>query len=120
MLELLQASDIFVMPNKMVDGDLEGFGLVFLEANACGLPVIGGRSGGVVDAIEDGVSGFLVTPESNNHLKESLNILIKSEFLRQKIGQQGQQRALSEFSLSKKRSQFITILNEIKEGVEVG
>ncbi len=116
MLELLQASDIFVMPNKMVDGDLEGFGLVFLEANACGLPVIGGQSGGVVDAIEDKVSGLLVTPESNDHLQQVLKMLICDEQLRHRLGSQGYQRAISDFSLSKKRTQFYEILSKINSG----
>ncbi|MEY8201136.1 MAG: glycosyltransferase family 4 protein [Colwellia sp.] len=111
MLELLQASDIFVMPNKTVDGDLEGFGLVFLEANACGLPVIGGRSGGVVDAIEDGVSGYLVDPGDNKQLQQILKRLIYDDGLRSKLGQQGRKRAISEFSLSKKRIQFNEIIN---------
>jgi phosphatidylinositol alpha-1,6-mannosyltransferase len=54
-------ADLFVMPNRqLADGDTEGFGLVFLEANACGKPVIGGRAGGAVEAIHDGVSGLLV------------------------------------------------------------
>ena len=52
---------MFVMANRTLDdGDTEGFGLVFLEANACGKAVIGGRAGGVVDAIDDGRSGLLV------------------------------------------------------------
>jgi len=44
----------------MPDGDTEGFGLVFREANACRKPVIGGRAGGAVEAVEDGTSGLLV------------------------------------------------------------
>ena len=54
-------ADLFVMANRtLADGDTEGFGLVFLEANACGKAVIGGRAGGAVDAIDDGRSGLLV------------------------------------------------------------
>jgi phosphatidylinositol alpha-1,6-mannosyltransferase len=53
--------EVFVMANReMPDGDTEGFGLVFLEANACGLPVIAGRAGGSVDAVTDQVNGILV------------------------------------------------------------
>jgi phosphatidylinositol alpha-1,6-mannosyltransferase len=53
--------DLFLMPNReMPDGDTEGFGLVFLEANACGKPVIGGRAGGAVEAVRDGDNGLLV------------------------------------------------------------
>ena len=50
------ASDLFVMANReLPNGDVEGFGLVFLEANAAGLPVIGGRSGGTAPAIALGI-----------------------------------------------------------------
>jgi glycosyltransferase involved in cell wall biosynthesis len=53
--------DLFIMPNReMPNGDTEGFGLVFLEANACGKPVISGRAGGVVDAVRDGANGLTV------------------------------------------------------------
>jgi phosphatidylinositol alpha-1,6-mannosyltransferase len=53
--------DLFILPNReMPNGDTEGFGLVFLEANACGKPVISGRAGGVVNAVHDGVNGLTV------------------------------------------------------------
>jgi phosphatidyl-myo-inositol dimannoside synthase len=55
------AGDLFVMPNRqLADGNNEGFGLVFLEANACGLPVIAGRDGGPAEVVSDGVNGLLV------------------------------------------------------------
>jgi glycosyltransferase involved in cell wall biosynthesis/peptidoglycan/xylan/chitin deacetylase (PgdA/CDA1 family) len=61
LLRYLRLCDLFVMPNRtMPDGDTEGFGLVFREANACHKPVIGGRAGGAVEAVSDGVSGLLV------------------------------------------------------------
>jgi glycosyltransferase involved in cell wall biosynthesis len=61
LVELYALADIFALPNReMPDGDTEGFGLVFLEANACGKPVVAGRAGGVVDAVVDGVNGLTV------------------------------------------------------------
>lgn len=61
LLRYLRLCDVFLMPNRtMPDGDTEGFGLVFREANACRKPVIGGRAGGAVEAVDDGVSGLLV------------------------------------------------------------
>ncbi len=116
MLELLQASDVFIMPNKTVDGDLEGFGLVFLEANACGLPVIGGRSGGVIDAIEDGVSGLLVEPGSIESITNTLIKLIDDQLYRDSLGQQGETRAQNDFSLRSKRSEFSAILSNVEKG----
>ncbi len=69
---LYSAADIFVMPNRLdeIDQEQEGFGIVFLEANACGIPVIGGDSGGARDAITPGVNGFLVNPDKPEELFE--------------------------------------------------
>ena len=51
LVALYRSCALFAMPNRtLADGDTEGFGLIFLEANACGKPVIGGRAGGAVDA----------------------------------------------------------------------
>ena len=61
LLGYLRTCELFVLPNRtMPNGDTEGFGLVFREANACNKPVIGGRAGGVVEAVVEGVSGLLV------------------------------------------------------------
>lgn len=77
--------DIFVMPNRNTkEGNTEGFGIVFLEANACGKPVIGGNFGGVPSAIKEGYNGFLV-----NNSKELYNrfmILLGDEVLRLNLG----------------------------------
>jgi phosphatidylinositol alpha-1,6-mannosyltransferase len=65
----------FAMPNRTLgNGDTEGFGLVFLEANAYGKPVVAGRAGGAVDAVRDGESGFLV---DGTDLHAIANALIK-------------------------------------------
>jgi phosphatidylinositol alpha-1,6-mannosyltransferase len=121
LLSLLQGADIFAMPNKTVNGDLEGFGLVFLEANACGLPVIGGKSGGVVDAIEDGVSGYLIQPGSISDIQHTLKRLIDDEDLRTRLGASALSRAIDSYSLERKRSEFDTILNHcIDDGIEPG
>jgi glycosyltransferase involved in cell wall biosynthesis len=61
-----ELADLFVMPNRSLDGtDWEGFGIVFAEAGLAGRAAIGGRSGGAVDAIVDGVTGLLVDPEGS-------------------------------------------------------
>ncbi|MBI4779135.1 glycosyltransferase family 4 protein [Candidatus Falkowbacteria bacterium] len=55
--------DIFIMPSRNINGDFEGFGIVYLEANLAGKPVIAGKSGGVGDAVLDGLHGLLVNSE---------------------------------------------------------
>jgi phosphatidylinositol alpha-1,6-mannosyltransferase len=54
------ACDLFAMPNRDIDGDTEGFGIVYLEANACAKPAIAGRAGGTGSAVEDGRNGLCV------------------------------------------------------------
>jgi glycosyltransferase involved in cell wall biosynthesis len=57
---LLHASDIFIMPNVQIDGDVEGFGIAAIEAGCCGLPVIASNVQGLKDAVLHGKTGFLV------------------------------------------------------------
>jgi phosphatidylinositol alpha-1,6-mannosyltransferase len=57
---IFNASDIFIMPNITVSGDLEGFGIVAIEAGSCGLPVIAAKTQGIRDAVLDGKTGILV------------------------------------------------------------
>jgi phosphatidylinositol alpha-1,6-mannosyltransferase len=71
--EHYQLGDVFVMPNRALpNGDTEGFGLVFLEANACGLPVIAGRDGGSADAVRDGENGVVVDGHSVAAVQEAM------------------------------------------------
>jgi phosphatidylinositol alpha-1,6-mannosyltransferase len=56
----LAGSDLFVLVSSNSSSSFEGFGLVYLEANAVGTPVLAANVGGAVEAIEDGVSGYLV------------------------------------------------------------
>ncbi len=74
LVEHYQLGDVFVMPNReLANGDTEGFGLVFLEANGCGLPVIAGRDGGSTDAVKQGVNGLVVDGRS---VDEILNAML--------------------------------------------
>lgn len=87
-----QYSDIFLMPNRELDnGDTEGFGLVFLEANAFKKPVIGGSYGGAVDAIIHNKTGLLVDSKSTNEIADALIKLIEDETLRNELGENGYQ-----------------------------
>lgn len=94
--------DVFVMASRprMEQCDVEGFGLVFLEANACGKPVVGGRSGGIADAVLDGVTGLLVNPNDPEDIAGALKrILMDNEFAAV-LGRQGRDRVTSQFTWS--------------------
>jgi phosphatidyl-myo-inositol dimannoside synthase len=77
-LELYNAADLFILLSREALPDVEGFGLVFLEAAACGLPSVGGRSGGIPDAIEEGKSGWLVDPCDTQEIAPTVIELLKS------------------------------------------
>jgi phosphatidylinositol alpha-1,6-mannosyltransferase len=64
------AGDIFAMPSRsrFFGLEVEGLGIVYLEASACGLPVIAGASGGAPDAVLDGVTGFVVDGENDQQI----------------------------------------------------
>lgn len=81
--------DIFIMPNRREGNDIEGYGIVFMEANACRKPVIGGNSGGVPDAIIDNYNGLLVNPRSSNDISNKIIKLLSNERKARLIGDNG-------------------------------
>ena len=82
LLAAYRSADLFIMPNRtMPDGDTEGFGLVFLEANACGRAVIGGRAGGAVEAVRDGETGLLVDGNSVAEIAAAISHLLADKEL---------------------------------------
>lgn len=86
--------DVFVMPNRaLANGDTEGFGLVFLEANACGLPVIAGADGGSTDAVEHGVNGLVVDGGSVAQIAHAMTLLREDAGLRARLARSGLARA---------------------------
>jgi phosphatidylinositol alpha-1,6-mannosyltransferase len=86
--------DLFVMPNRLLNGlDWEGFGIVFLEAALAGRPAIGGRTGGVTDAIASEVTGLLVDPEQQGGLTLAIRRLLDDDALRKRLGAAGEARA---------------------------
>jgi len=98
-----QICDVFVMVSRdsTIDGGAEGFGIVYLEANAYGKPVVGGRTGGVTDAIIDNITGLLVNPENKIEITEAIVKLLTNPELAKKLGEQGKKRVLQDLSWEK-------------------
>ncbi len=88
----LNCADIFLFPSE-----IESFGLAPLEAMACEIPVVGSRSGGMPEVVEDGVNGFLCDVGDINTLTAKALELARSKSLRKKMGQAGRKRALEFF-----------------------
>lgn len=87
-------ADVFVTPSRDAPPSVEGFGIVFLEANACGKPVIGARTGGIPDAIVDGTTGRLVEADNPEQLSDVIQELLIDREAANRLGEQGRKRVL--------------------------
>jgi glycosyltransferase involved in cell wall biosynthesis len=85
--EFFQQASIFVLTPQQDGLNFEGFGLVYLEAGAFGLPVVATRSGGVAEAVLDGKTGFLVDPEDVNGIALAIAHLLSDPDLARRMGQ---------------------------------
>ena len=92
------ACDVFAMPNREIDGDTEGFGMVFLEAGACGKPCIAGRAGGTGSAVVDGVTGLRVDGTAQVEVTAALARLLDDAPFAQAMGQAAHERAIATHS----------------------
>jgi phosphatidylinositol alpha-1,6-mannosyltransferase len=91
------AADVFAMParSRWLGVEEEGFGVVFVEAAAAGLPMVVGSSGGAREALQDGVTGFLVNGCSTPEIKQALARLIGDDRLRSRMGAAARERAVA-------------------------
>jgi glycosyltransferase involved in cell wall biosynthesis len=110
---LYAASDVFVLPSE-----LEGFGLVYVEAATYGVPSVGFRVGGVPDAISDNETGILVEPGDEVGLSRAIKLLKADDGLRARLGRAAQERAMSDLSESTMVQRYLSLL--AKSGVSVG
>jgi glycosyltransferase involved in cell wall biosynthesis len=99
---------IFAMPSRG-----EGFGLVFIEAMACGKPAIGGDHGGTPDVIDDGVNGYLVRYGDAGQLVDRLTRLLSDDSLRQSMGAQALAKAQRDFTFARFSAQLSAIFAEL-------
>jgi phosphatidylinositol alpha-1,6-mannosyltransferase len=83
------ACDVFIMPNRQLGADIEGFGMVFLEAGAAGKPVIGGKSGGTGEAIREGITGLRVDGEDVEAIAAAVVELLTDSERARTMGEQG-------------------------------
>lgn len=88
----MAAADLFCLPSYR-----EGFGMTIIEAASCGVPAVATRINGIVDAVEHGSTGLLVTPGQAAELSKALMQLLSDDLLREKMGQQARARVLKLF-----------------------
>ncbi len=108
--EWYAASDVFCLPARESSTDVEGFGIVFIEAASAGLPVIAGKTGGVSEAVVDGETGLLIDPTDTRELARTLLRVLGDADLRKRLGDAGRMRALRDFRWETRWSQLIAVL----------
>jgi len=94
----LNACDVFAMPNRDINGDNEGFGMVFIEAAACGKPSLAGEAGGTGSAVLHGETGLRVDGTSVEAVADGLRSLLTQPALAFERGQRALQRVEREFA----------------------
>ena len=107
---LLQASDVFVLASTG-----EAFGLVLTEAMACGVAVVGSRSGAIPEIVADGVTGLLAEPRDEVSFADALEQLARDENLRQQMGASGLLRVKEKFSLEVDTENTLRIYDSLSD-----
>jgi glycosyltransferase involved in cell wall biosynthesis len=108
--ERLAKSDVFLLLS-----DREGFPISILEAMRAGLPVVASAVGGIPEAVEDGVSGFLVPPRDPETLRDRIHRLLAEPALRRRLGDGGRRRYEQEFTLSHSFSKTLQVYKDALE-----
>lgn len=110
---LFDMADVFVMPAREERPCVEGFGLVFLEANACDKPVIASTSGGIPDAVVDGETGLLVPPAAPAPLAAAAIRLLGDAELRQRMGVTGRERVLRDATWERMAARLYASMSDL-------
>lgn len=100
--------DVFALPSRG-----EGFGMVFLEAMACGKPVIGGAHGGIPDIVEDGVTGSLVPYGDAERLAQAFETLFNDPARSWEMAARGRERVEKTFSFAQFELQLTQLLSDV-------
>jgi phosphatidylinositol alpha-1,6-mannosyltransferase len=77
MAAMYQQCDLFILPNRTIGGDIEGFGMVLLEAQACGKYVVAGNSGGTKETMRVGETGFVIDCNSPSDIVEGFSMVMQ-------------------------------------------
>jgi phosphatidylinositol alpha-1,6-mannosyltransferase len=111
MVGCYQQCDLFVLPNRQVGKDIEGFGMVLLEAQACGKAVVAGTSGGTAETMRIPQTGRVVDCESSDDLAALVIELLHDPALRGRMGVEARAWVVSHFDWSAPGRQAAHLFN---------
>jgi phosphatidyl-myo-inositol dimannoside synthase len=103
---LYNAADLYVGASRRHDLLVEGFGISLVEASASGLAVVGGRSGGVPDAVRDGETGLLVDPDAPEPVAEGIVALLRDGERRRAMGAAGRRAVETYYNWDRVAEEF--------------
>jgi phosphatidylinositol alpha-1,6-mannosyltransferase len=105
------SADVFAMScrERWGGAEAEGFGIVFLEAAACGVPSVAGRSGGAHEAVVDGQTGFVIEPRDVHAVRVALDALCHDPELGARLGHAARDRAVGEYSYDRLVARLLPI-----------
>ena len=111
--DLYNACDIYIMNSHKTNhkGDSEGFGITFLESNACGKPIIGTESGGIPDAISNYKNGLLIEPNNPSKTAAAILKLFNDNDLYNRLSINGRFRIENNFSINKIGNKYLKIIS---------
>jgi phosphatidylinositol alpha-1,6-mannosyltransferase len=109
--DLYGCADVFAMLCRERWGGLEaeGYGIVFVEAAACGVPSVAGRSGGSHEAVVDGETGFVVDPHDAGGVRAALDRLLGDDALRERLGAAARKRAVDELTYDRQVERLLPV-----------
>ncbi len=108
--------NIFVMASREIPGRMdlvEGFGISFLEASACGLPVVAGNSGGISDAVQHGRTGLLVNPDNPEDIASAIKHLLTDGKLARQLGDEGRRWTETQMSWEQVAKRMVSAMQRM-------
>ena len=105
--------DLFVMPNVPIDGDIEGFGVVMLEAGLCGMPSIAARIEGIQDVITDGVNGYCVDALDVDGFADIINRYAAAPASLDKLSETARSHTIETFAWPTVCAQIVATLKKV-------
>lgn len=111
--DLYRGADLFMMPNVPVENDMEGFGIVLLEAGQCGTPAIAARLEGIQDVITEGVNGHLVSPKDPEAFVEAITTYRGNEEALDAAARRARQHTEETFSWPAVADTYLSVLQNL-------
>jgi colanic acid/amylovoran biosynthesis glycosyltransferase len=109
----MQRATLVLGPSQVHRGQREALGLAYVEAQACGTPVVGYRSGGVAEAVVHGVTGLLAKEGDQTELADYVLTLLRDDGLRSRMGDAGRARVLQEFDIRVQSRQLELLYDKV-------